>query len=104
MVQLCAQGICLEEMFDTSFHEGDLYYGRTHRRQNVPFDAALREHVAELAAGMHELFSLGKTPPGEWRTACKSCSLVEICLPKVPARRSVHKYLEAAMRDKPDLT
>lgn len=104
MVQLCAQGICLEEMFGISLQEGDLYYGRTHRRQNVPFDEALREHVAELATDMHELFNLGKTPLADWRPACKSCSLVEICLPQVPARRSVRKYMEAAMRDQSDRT
>lgn len=100
IVQLCAQGICLEEMFGTPVTAGDLFYGRTRRRLPVEFDAALRERVRELAAGMHELFERGVTPPAEYTAACRSCSLVEICLPKAGARRSVRRYLDEAFLDK----
>ena len=100
IVQLCAQGICLEEMFGAPVVAGDLFYGRTRRRLPVEFDAALKERVRELAAGMHELFERGVTPPAEYIAACKSCSLVEICLPKAGVRRSVRRYLEEAFMDK----
>ena len=41
-VQLCAQAICLEEMFDTSIAAGALFYGVTRRRFAVVFDEDLR--------------------------------------------------------------
>ncbi|MCL6591671.1 MAG: CRISPR-associated protein Cas4 [Firmicutes bacterium] len=83
MVQLCAQAICLEEMLRISIAEGALFYGKTRRRQPVIFDRQLRERVADLARRMHELFQKGVTPAQQYRTVCDSCSLEEICLPKV---------------------
>ena len=38
-VQLCAQAICLEEMFGVAVPEGALFYGETRRRMPVAFDA-----------------------------------------------------------------
>lgn len=101
MVQLCAQGFCLEEMFGVPVTEGDLFYGRIRRRQKVEFDGALRERVTELAAGMHDLFERGITPQADYTPACKNCSLVEICLPKSNSHRSARRYLADALRDNP---
>ncbi len=98
IVQLCAQGICLAEMFGVPVATGDLFYGRTRRRQPVEFDETLRDRVRELAAAMHDLFEKGVTPPAESSAACQSCSLVEICLPKAGSRRSVRRYLDEALR------
>jgi CRISPR-associated exonuclease Cas4 len=97
MVQLGAQALCLEEMFGVSIAAGDLFYGRTRRRQRVDFDEALKQRVAELAEGMHDLFQRGVTPPAEYSPACKSCSLVEICLPRLNSRRPVRDYLSDAL-------
>lgn len=97
MVQLCAQALCLEEMFDTIIPEGDLYYGKTRRRQGVVFDETLRERVIDLSSAMHDMFHRGVTPWGDYNTACKSCSLVEICLPRMGAKRSVQRYLNDAL-------
>jgi CRISPR-associated exonuclease Cas4 len=41
-VQLCAQGLCLEEMFGVPVPEGALFYGKTRRRSVVAFDTELR--------------------------------------------------------------
>ncbi|NLG83241.1 MAG: CRISPR-associated protein Cas4 [Firmicutes bacterium] len=98
-VHLCAQGMCLEEMFGIPVNEGDLFYGRIRRRQRVEFDRALRERVMELATEMHELFARGITPPAEYTPACKNCSLLEICLPKAGGRKSVRRYLAEALHD-----
>jgi CRISPR-associated exonuclease Cas4 len=45
-VQLCAQAICLEEMFGSAVETGALFYGETRRRSAVTFDADLREITA----------------------------------------------------------
>jgi len=98
MVQLCAQAICLEEMFGISIASGNLFYGRTRRRQLVKLENKLRERVFQLAAEMHELFKRGVTPPAEYTQACKSCSLMEICLPAPKSKKSVRRYLDEALR------
>lgn len=99
IVQLCAQGVCLEEMFQTSIPGGDMFYGQIRRRQRVDFDDGLRQRVMELALEMHRLFDEGVTPLPEQTAACKSCSLVEICLPHMSKRRSVRRYFDDALRE-----
>ena len=55
-VQLCAQAICLEEMFNTKILRGSLYYAETRRRVIVELTAELRQTVFEISRKMHELF------------------------------------------------
>jgi CRISPR-associated exonuclease Cas4 len=81
-VQLCAQAICLEEMFKTRISSGYLYYGETRHRHEVDFNADLRVLTSRLALRMHELYRKGTTPPAIYKPHCRSCSLVDICLPR----------------------
>ncbi len=81
-VQLCAQGICLEEMFGTAVPEGALFYGATRRRQAVAFDAELRALTARIAAEARETIASGRTPPPVQTPACRRCSLHELCRPE----------------------
>lgn len=80
-VQLCAQAICLEEMFGEPVPEGALFYGETRRRQVVAFDAELRALTADIAAAARAMIRAGRTPPPRRRPACRRCSLVELCQP-----------------------
>jgi CRISPR-associated exonuclease Cas4 len=82
-VQLCAQGLCLEEMTGRPVPEGALFYAETKRRVAVPFDAALRKLTEETALQFGALFSAGRTPAAVWRAdRCRACSLLELCRPK----------------------
>jgi CRISPR-associated exonuclease Cas4 len=81
-VQLCAQAICLEEMFDRAVPEGALFYGTTHRRQVVAFDAALRDLTARIAAEAREMIAARRTPRPVATPACKRCSLHDLCQPE----------------------
>ncbi|MGE4402372.1 MAG: CRISPR-associated protein Cas4 [Desulfobulbus sp.] len=93
-VQLCAQGICLEEMLECAVPEGALYYGEKKRRTAVAFDTGLREKTAQTAAAVHDLLAKGKTPPSQYDKRCESCSFMPVCLPKVATRKQVGKYLQ----------
>jgi len=98
-VQLCAQAICLEEMYRTRIEYGYLYYGKTRRRTEVALDDELRRRVAELVAGMYALYDAGITPPAVLLPHCKNCSLIDLCMPTVSSRRrSVDRYLAARIR------
>lgn len=93
-VQLCAQAICLEEMLDVTVPEGALFYGKNRRRQAVFFDDDLRRCTAETASSLHALIGSGITPPARYEKKCDTCSLLEVCMPKVSTgKQLVGKYL-----------
>lgn len=92
-VQLCAQGLCLEEMFRTCVPEGAVYDSAARRRQPIVFDAALREEVTALAFRMHELHHACLTPKARYERKCESCSLRPLCLPKVMEGASADRYI-----------
>ena len=79
-IQVCAQAICLEEMFGTEIPAGALYYGGQRRRLDVAFTDNLRRLVADTAAAVHNLFASGTTPPPRLGKSCRSCSLAAECL------------------------
>jgi CRISPR-associated exonuclease Cas4 len=94
LIQLCAQALCLEEMLSVSVPVGAIFYGRTKRRLDVPFDDSLRKETEDAAIRAHHLITSGITPPPVYEKRCESCSLVGECLPKtIQKRRSVKKYL-----------
>lgn len=106
-VQLCAQALCLEEMTGHPVPEGALFYAQTRRRVNVPFDPVLRGLTEETALQFDALLKEGRTPPAVYRRdRCNSCSLIELCRPKITQRsasafrkRCVQDVLSAAAPD-----
>lgn len=92
-LQLCAQAVCLEEMFGCDVSFGFLYYGSTHSREKVVFNEELRSTVAKIAQEMHSLYERQYTPKASYSSMCKSCSLLELCEPKISAKTSVNDYL-----------
>lgn len=81
-VQLCAQAICLEEMFAASVPEGALFYGETRRRFVVDFDAELRSLTAGIAQSARVMIAAGQTPSPHYQPSCKHCSLQDLCVPR----------------------
>lgn len=101
--QLCAQAMCLEEMFVTSIPEGAIYYGQTKRRQAVTLTEGMHADVREAACEMHRLFASGQTPKVRPKKACGNCSLREICMPDLMTARSAADYVAKvlALEDAP---
>lgn len=99
-VQLCAQAMCLEEMLNTEIPKGALFYGKTRRRQDVLFDKNLRQETEKAAKQVHELIASRRTPKPVYTQKCKSCSFVDLCLPKaIEKSRSVNRYLQKAITE-----
>lgn len=92
-LQLCAQGMCLEEMLCCAVPEGALFYGETRRHETVEFTDALRTQVRTSLEEMHELYRRSHTPKVKVGKSCNACSLRELCLPKLCRRKSVRDYL-----------
>ncbi|MCB2188428.1 MAG: CRISPR-associated protein Cas4 [Deltaproteobacteria bacterium] len=81
-LQLCAQGMCLEEMLGLEVPAGALYHGVSHQREEVVFTATLRNRVAEVTGEIRAMLQSGRTPPPRSGPHCRSCSLVQVCLPR----------------------
>ena len=96
-VQVCAQGMCLEEMLNVDVPAGALFYGRPRRRTEVLFDIALRELVRAAAVRIHELVERRETPRAIREPKCDHCSLLETCQPEA-IHKSVRRYLAASLR------
>ena len=80
--QLCAQALCLEEMFHLAISHGAVFHADSKRRREVEFTAELRHRTEDAARQLHDLLEAESVPPAEYRDACPECSLFEICLPK----------------------
>lgn len=99
-VQLCAQAMCLEEMLDVRIPDGAIFYGKTRRRLEVALDQVLREETEKAAKAAHELLALGRTPEAAYTKKCKSCSLINQCMPKLIQKKPCVKgYLAKAVED-----
>ena len=98
-LQLVAQAMCLEEMFSTQISEGAIFYGETRRRENVTFSQELRNEVRESFLEMHQYYDRGYTPKVKKTKACNSCSLSDVCIPKLEKSISVKAYLSAMLKE-----
>jgi CRISPR-associated exonuclease Cas4 len=92
-VQLCLQGICLEEMLGVNISYGYLYYAKTRSRVKVELTKYLRNEVASMIKEMTHLKEKKVTPLAEYKKTCTSCSLYDICLPKISRGADVEKYI-----------
>lgn len=99
-IQLCAQAMCLEEMFQTSIPEGALFYISSHRRMSVTLDAELRAQTEQTARTLLEIRENLAVPAAEYGAKCKRCSLREYCMPRVRASAQVYcRTLEAEAKE-----
>lgn len=95
-VQLCAQALCLEEMFGCTIPEGALFYGASRRRVTVSFDDALRALTLATAAQVRQMIVSGDLPPADYAPArCDGCSLAAPCRPRLD--RSAARWLARAI-------
>jgi CRISPR-associated exonuclease Cas4 len=100
IVQVCAQAMCLEEMFNTEVLSGSLYYAEIRRRTIIDFNSDLKERVKTLARRMHECFESGITPAPIYKSHCKSCSLINICIPKrIGSNVTASNYLKTNLEE-----
>jgi len=94
-VQLCAQAICLEEMFHRPVERGAVFHAASKRRREVEFTAELRDLTAQTAVAVHALLSNDSVPAAVLKPQCEQCSLYEVCLPQITSHPP---GLERAMR------
>lgn len=93
-VQLAAQVMCLEEMYEIQIPEAALFYYETRRREVVSINEPLRRLTYKLSEAMHKTFDGGITPKAVPQHGCKNCSLFDICSPELTKKTTVAYYLK----------
>ncbi len=98
-VQLCAQGMCLEDMTGQAIAEGELFYGETRRRVVVPLNDDLRSLTLLISAEARAALMSGLLPPPVHDPRrCRACSLIDLCRPeRMQAPPAVRRWLERAI-------
>lgn len=92
-VQLCAQALCLEEMTGKPVSAGALWYWQTRHREAVKMTEQLREDTLEIIKHVRQLLSSGSTPKAKYEKKCLSCSLYDLCNPRLLARDHSASYV-----------
>lgn len=82
-IQLCAQALCLEEMFGVAVTEGCIYHAASKRRRKVVFDAKLRSETLQTIEAVRRLLAEDHVPPAVLKPRCDGCSLRDVCLPEL---------------------
>lgn len=99
IVQLVLEVICLEEMLQCSISSSDFYYNETRRRVKVEITDDLREEVIQLGKEMHNIYNKNVTPIAVKGKNCRSCSLVDICIPRMTNRKvNISNYIERFLK------
>jgi CRISPR-associated protein Cas1 len=84
-VQLCAQGMLLEEQTGHPVARGFQFYAGSRERVAVPFTEELRNQTRRAIELCRELSAREAPPdplPAELRHRCFGCSLAPVCLPE----------------------
>ncbi|HFD12710.1 MAG TPA: CRISPR-associated protein Cas4 [Crenotrichaceae bacterium] len=81
-VQLCAQVLCLEDMRDVSIKRAALWYWQVRKREWIAIDQALRRQTQSIISATRALLAAGELPAAGYSSACKACSLFDLCMPK----------------------
>ena len=82
-VQLCAQALCLEEMFGITVDAGAIFYAQSQRRLEIPFDDVLRTLTLRAISDLKSQILDSRIPAAELKPQCEGCSLHEVCLPEL---------------------
>lgn len=89
-VQLCAQAMCLEEMYQTVIPEAAIFYTSSHRRYPVALTEELRRKVQEQVEMLWDIKQHFRLPAADYSAKCRKCSLRDLCMPKL--KRSAQRY------------
>lgn len=99
LLQLAAQAICLEEMLLCEVHTGYFFYNELKHRVEVPLTDQIKNKVKTIVLEMNDYYARKHTPNVKTGPFCNSCSLQNICLPKIMNKRSVKSYIEGKIKE-----
>ena len=79
--QLCAQALCLEEMFGRDIHHGAIFHAKSKRRREVEFTEDLRRITEQTIEAVHRLIEEESVPNAFHKPSVWSARfLTTVCL------------------------
>lgn len=90
-IQLCAQALCLEEMFGRPVKQGALFLDRAKARREITFTSALRSITERVVVDTRALLADRRIPDPCADNRCRECSLLDICLPYALVELSTYR-------------
>jgi CRISPR-associated exonuclease Cas4 len=96
-IQLCAQALCLEEMFGLPVPEGAIYYCSSRVRREVVLDDVLRVAVQDMTKKVRALLAGAALPPAVNDQRCAKCSLIDSCMPQVVVKPGRFHYYRSLL-------
>lgn len=92
-VQVAAQAIMLEPVLNVEINKGAVFYWEERHREYFNISQDMRIKVERISVEMHEIYAAKQLPKAMKKPHCRSCSLVNECMPGLNAR-SASKYIE----------
>ena len=96
-VQLCAQGMCLDEMTGVQVPKGAIFHQGSRLRRKVVFSEPVRRQVEEAAGAVRATLASRQVPAPVNDPRCGDCSLLESCLPSVVGETARVRSLAARL-------
>jgi CRISPR-associated exonuclease Cas4 len=96
-IQLCAQALCLAEMFGQPVPKGAIFHGASKRRREVVFDAELVATTSATIAAVRAMLAAGTVPAPNWDERCRHCSLIDTCQPEMLSGQTRLRTLRAQL-------
>ena len=90
--QLCAQALCLEEMFGLRIPSGLIFHVASALRTEVVFDDTLRALTLTSLSNLRSQISSPTAPPAQLKPQCDGCSLRGVCLPEATTLRRARLF------------
>ncbi|MDD4525708.1 MAG: CRISPR-associated protein Cas4 [Lachnospiraceae bacterium] len=90
-LQLTAQAMCLEEMFNCKIEKGEIYYIGSKIRTEVQFTDAAKKKVKNILIQINQIIDGHAIPQAEYKKRCPKCSMYSICNPKTDM---ILRYIE----------
>lgn len=80
-LQLCCQGMILEEKLSINIEYGYIYYAESKCRHKVEFTIDKREKVVDTKNEISKMYKSLEIPTGVYDERCDGCTIKEICMP-----------------------
>lgn len=96
-LQLCAQAMCIEEMYSCKIMSGAIFFISSHRRKEVLFTDKMRQKVADISERLVSMLDSCQVPMADYSSKCIRCSLKDICMPET--ERSAANYMKQIIKE-----
>jgi CRISPR-associated exonuclease Cas4 len=96
-LQLCAQGLCLEEMLGVPVTRGAIFLIGARRRVEVELNEELRSETKSVIRAVRGMLAEQQVPEAPNDARCPHCSLLNACLPWVVSEPARMRGLQGAL-------